>query len=85
MGFNSRFKGLILYRCVGVKDKQKFRLVLNKYCPDKDARITVFLYCPELPAETVFHRVYSNQTIGTRTHRFAGIPPKAAIDILTAR
>ena len=55
--------------------------MLNKYCLDKDDRITVFLYCPEVPAETVVHRVYSNQTIGTHTHRFADISPKAVTNI----
>ena len=70
---------------MGFKDKQKkFRLVLNKYCTDKDGRITVFLYCPEVPAETVVHRVYSNQTTGTHIHHFADISPKAVTDILTA-
>jgi hypothetical protein len=70
---------------VGLKKKQKFRLVLNKYCPDKDAQITVFLYCPEMPPGIVVRRVYSNQTIGRHTHRFARISPKAVFDILTAR
>jgi hypothetical protein len=70
---------------VGLKDKQKFRLVLNKYWPDKEAQITVFLYCPEMPPGIVVRRVYCNQTIGTHNHRFAGISSKAVTGILTAR